>query len=64
MATVTEIPDLTLPCNCDGALCEGETFDCETCGQTVPICRGMADARPDDCDTCWGRKNPPTAIAA
>jgi hypothetical protein len=48
-----------LPCNCDGLLCEGNTFVCETCKQEVPICRGVANAKPDDCDTCWGKKNPP-----
>lgn len=51
----------TLACNCAGRLCEGNTFPCETCGRQVPICRGVADAKPDDCDDCWARKNPPAA---
>jgi hypothetical protein len=43
-----------LPCNCGGALCEGETFDCSGCGRKTPNCRGAADDMPEACDDCWG----------
>jgi hypothetical protein len=42
--------------NCNGD-CEGATFNCATCKRDVPICRGADDARPDDCDECWGKNH-------
>ncbi len=47
---------IQLSCNCDGTLCEGLTFPCETYRRDTPICRGSADAKPDDCDECWTEK--------
>lgn len=46
-----------LPCNCGGVACDGETFDCMTCGRKTPNCRGAADNMPDSCDECWAEAN-------
>lgn len=37
----------------------GGTYQCKRCKRTCGWCNGAADNKPDECDDCWSRPEPP-----